>query len=202
MPAGDWMVEVTFSVGTQLGDGLMDVLSDKFDELDWTVAQPPDGYLSVFGASDDGEESFDAASRVADISKRTLLDLNIDGELERIAICTERWREKEVNDPSLPELLATKDISKVLGVSRQRVLQLRRDHPQFPDPVAHTGAGPLWTRSAIDWFASMWDRRPGRRSDPPEEAADSVIVPMVSRLKSDELGASTTHGTRRERVEA
>jgi hypothetical protein len=168
MSTDDWTVEVTFFVRAQLQEEQLDTVANQLDELDWTVAQLPDGYLSVFAYSEDDEESLDAASRVADISKRTLLDLDIDGELERVVVSTQRWREREALQPSLPELLATKEIGAMLGVSRQRVCQLRREHQQFTEPVMETGAGPLWTRSAVDWFVSAWNRRPGRRPDSPE----------------------------------
>lgn len=203
MSTDDWTVEVTFFVRTQLREEQLDTVADQLDELDWTVAQLPDGYLSVFGYSDDDEEFLDAASRVADISKRTLLDLDIDGELDRIVVSTQRWREKEALQPSLPELLATKDIGEMLGVSRQRVSQLRREHPKFPEPVMETGAGPLWTRSAVDWFASVWNRRPGRRPDSPEEAENSdatAVVELRPRTRSSE--DDTDRGTCRERVKA
>jgi hypothetical protein len=190
-------------VRAQLQEEQLDTVADQLDELDWTVAQLPDGYLSVFAYSEDDEESLDAASRVADISKRILLDLDIDGELERVVVSTQRWREREAFQPSLPELLATKDISAMLGVSRQRVCQLRREHQQFPDPVMETGAGPLWTRSAVDWFVSAWNRRPGCRPDSPEVAKNAdarAVVELRPRTKSPE--DDTDRGTCRERVKA
>lgn len=179
MPTDEWTVEVTYSLGAQLEDKQIDMLSDHLEDLDWTVAQLPDGYLSIFGGSEDDEDPLDATSRVVDIAKRTLDDLDIHGNLQRVVISSHGWREKKAVDPALPELLAAKDISKTLGVSRQRVSQLQREHPQFPAPVMHTGAGSLWTRSAVDWFASIWDRRPGRRAASAHETEDAEVVSMV-----------------------
>jgi hypothetical protein len=201
MPADEWTVEVTFFLRAPLREEQMDTLSDELDGLDWTIAQLPDGYLSIFGDSD-GKQSLNAASWVVEISQRALHNVNIEGVLERIAVSSERWREKEILEPSLPELLATRDIGKMLGVSRQRVSQLYREHPQFPAPVVHTGAGPLWTRSAVDWFVSGWDRRPGRRGSPKETEEQIVVTEFRPRSAPQSLGAEPNRKAARERVEA
>jgi hypothetical protein len=203
MSAG-WGIDVTFFLGAPLNDKQLDILSDRFDELDWTVAQQPEGFLSVSGNADDGESLEPACWIVVEISKQSLLDIGFDGaELVRIAIFSERWREVEVLAPSLPELLATTDIGKVLNVSRQRVWQLHKDHPKFPAPVVCTGAGPLWTRSAVDWFASVWDRRPGRRTDHPDEAGDRpVVTELKPHPRVGSRGARTGSKAPQEWVEA
>jgi len=106
-----WVIDVTFFLVAPLGDEQMDVLSDRFDELGWTVAQLPGGYLSVCGVSDD-KQPLEAALWVAEISKQTLSGVGIKGELERVAVCGERWRETEALAPVVPELLAATDIGK------------------------------------------------------------------------------------------
>lgn len=40
-----------------------------------------------------------------------------------------------------------------LGVTRQRLHQLHRDHPDFPDPLYQLRTGPLWARAAVTTFA-------------------------------------------------
>ncbi|MGH3722469.1 MAG: hypothetical protein ACRDRI_27275, partial [Pseudonocardiaceae bacterium] len=40
--------------------------------------------------------------------------------------------------------------------------QLAASNTRFPAPVARVGTGPLWTVPAIEHFARVWDRRPGR----------------------------------------
>jgi hypothetical protein len=50
------------------------------------------------------------------------------------------------------------EIREMLGVSRQRVHQIIRDHPEFPEPVAELASGKVWLRAAI----VKWARSVGR----------------------------------------
>jgi hypothetical protein len=53
------------------------------------------------------------------------------------------------------------EIATLLGVSRQRVSELR-NRPDFPSPIAELAAGPVWTRTSLNQFIESWPRRPGR----------------------------------------
>jgi prophage regulatory protein len=56
--------------------------------------------------------------------------------------------------PSRPsiELAGVAEIAELLGVSRQRVDQLVREHDDFPRPIAELAAGRIWIRQEIvDW---------------------------------------------------
>lgn len=53
---------------------------------------------------------------------------------------------------TVPELVGTHEVAQMLGVSRQRVLQLAATKG-FPKPVASLKAGLIWERAAIhDWM--------------------------------------------------
>jgi len=174
-----WVVSMTFVPELPLEDKQLDALSERFDEQDWTVAVAPDFSVSVTAYIDD-EPVLLTAPQVVDIATRGLRDVGAPAELVKVELLTEEWRELEAQHPPLPELLAATDVAKVLGVSRQRVSQLQRGHRDFPRAVAHTGAGSLWVRSAVDRFAAVWDRRPGRRTD--EEHAALVDLRSKSGL--------------------
>ncbi len=76
-----------------------------------------------------------------------------------------RWDlfESELDVPNFPDIVSATEAAAILGVSRQRVHQLMREHPGFPEPLYHLrGTGPLWVRAGIEAFARRWDRRPGR----------------------------------------
>ncbi|MCW2900639.1 MAG: hypothetical protein JWO67_2904 [Streptosporangiaceae bacterium] len=54
------------------------------------------------------------------------------------------------------------EVAEVLGLSRQRVAQLRA-RPDFPDPVAEIALGPIWDLDAVaSWLGSGVRRGPGR----------------------------------------
>ena len=57
--------------------------------------------------------------------------------------------------------LGVTELARALGVSRQRVAQLRARH-DFPAPAAELAAGPVWKGTTLRRFVKSWDRRPGR----------------------------------------
>ena len=56
------------------------------------------------------------------------------------------------------DLVGVWEVAEMLGVSRQRVHQLRHEHPDFPTPVADLKAGKIWFRTDI----VSWAARHGR----------------------------------------
>jgi predicted DNA-binding transcriptional regulator AlpA len=64
---------------------------------------------------------------------------------------------------NFPQLVGTKEVAEILGVSRQRIHELRKAG-RFPLPIIELGAGPIWLRPSIADFEAQWDRSPGRPS--------------------------------------
>ena len=62
---------------------------------------------------------------------------------------------------NMPALLGAAEVESMLGVTRQRLHQIRKTH-DFPAPLTHVAATPLWTRAGIQAFIDRWDRTPGR----------------------------------------
>lgn len=84
---------------------------------------------------------------------------------ETIEMRVLRWVEFEAETmaPNYPDLVGAVEAAELLEVSRQRVHQLLRQHPDFPAPLYQLrGTGPLWTRAGIQAFARRWERKPGR----------------------------------------
>lgn len=59
------------------------------------------------------------------------------------------------------ELVGVAEIASILGVSRQRVSELR-GRRGFPEPVADLASGPVWRLSSLQRFLTDWPRKPGR----------------------------------------
>lgn len=81
-------------------------------------------------------------------------------------------------------LVGLSDIATALGVSRQRVLQLRQ-REDFPEPVGETANGAIWDMDSIRLWARSSVRAPGR---PKNEGAMRVIG---NRFVLEELAMST-----------
>jgi hypothetical protein len=61
---------------------------------------------------------------------------------------------------SLSELLGTAEVCGELGITRQRLYQLRQSG-RFPKPDRELTATPLWMRSTLKDFTVGWRRAPG-----------------------------------------
>jgi hypothetical protein len=82
--------------------------------------------------------------------------------IANIEIARERYVELEVQQEA-ETYAGTAELASFLGVSKQRVSELRREN-RLPAPVAELRAGPVWTMSSLRRFVDSWDRTPGRRS--------------------------------------
>jgi hypothetical protein len=116
------------------------VVDDRANPTDaWTIAA--ERAITVFG---------DACSK-AGISH---------GGIAHVEILTEEYFDREVDqDPET--FLGVSEVARELGVSRQRVSELRRSEA-FPAPIADLAAGPVWKGSSLRRFIEGWERRPGR----------------------------------------
>lgn len=74
-----------------------------------------------------------------------------------LIVCSETQRVAEAE-----RLVGVAEVAEMLGVSRQRVSQLKAG--SLPNPVALLASGPVWSAREVEGFASTWDRRPGRRA--------------------------------------
>jgi hypothetical protein len=66
-----------------------------------------------------------------------------------------------LSTPNFPEVVGTTEVTELLGVSRQRLHDLRTAG-RFPLPIADLAGGPIWLQSTVDAFLEAWDRKPGR----------------------------------------
>lgn len=102
----EWAVGVTFAVDEPLDRELLGTVWDKFDAVDWSVFLTCDGHLSInwFCLYPD---SIDASRFVWTAADEALGDAGIQSyRLLRLCTMSEEEREREIEAPQLPELLA------------------------------------------------------------------------------------------------
>lgn len=150
---------------------------------DWviTITVAHDADPNTMAAWEQGLDAFDAVASRIPRRGHTLLTLHVsaDGILKAttaahdavqdttgtapiaIETITEADQEHRADEPTIPELMSAADIAEELGITRQRVHQLRTT-AAFPAPLADLRGGAVWDAAAIRHFGQHWTRKPGR----------------------------------------
>ncbi len=81
----------------------------------------------------------------------------------------------QLDASNFPDVLGTSEVCAELGVTRQRLHQLRKFR-DFPAPVIELAATPLWVRSTVDSFLAGWERKSGH----PSKAVDFNMDILVA----------------------
>ena len=154
-----WTVRVVLALADEVTDAELDDLADLADARDATLVRRAGGAGIVITVDVEHRDPLAAAS---DATTWGVQLSGGRGEVVDVRVCAPEIYESEVLRPDTPELMAASDVAELLGVSRQRVHQLARDHPQFPAPYVRLGSGPIWSRPAVEHFDRLWTRKPGR----------------------------------------
>ena len=149
------MWAMTFTYNQLVDEDTLVAWGDELDELDGSVAAIP-GYGFTVTLHETGPDPIKAVMN----GRRTASF--IPHSPVGISVVDEEIYEANAFAPTVPEIVSAVEAADILGVSRQRVHQLHRDNLRFPAPLYELRTGPLWTRQAIEWFASVWERKPGR----------------------------------------
>ena len=123
------------------------------------IAGGPNASMTV--SSPPAEPLAEVVARAVGWFERGCADLGLEhGGIARVDVQEERYETLGLDE--VPERYAgVSEVAKMLGLSRQRVSELRaRD--DFPDPVAELAAGPVWKVSHPQRFVREWPRKPGR----------------------------------------
>lgn len=155
-----WIVRVTVATPALLEEQHLVTLDEAAEQWDATIANRADGPGFTLTIGLDETDPI-AAARTAAQFIRTRLGETSERVID-LRVCTPDQFETEALRPDFPPLASAADAAEILGVSRQRVHQLAASNTRFPAPVARVGTGPLWTVPAIEHFARIWERRPGR----------------------------------------
>lgn len=104
----------------------------------------------------------DAVERARDIFVLNTRKVGYDlGSVCRVEALKMDVLSAELERPTFPDILGTTEVAELLGVSRQRICELRTAG-RFPQPIAEIAAGPMWLRPGIQAFLETWPRKAGR----------------------------------------
>ncbi|MGI8815719.1 MAG: hypothetical protein ACR2G2_10740 [Pseudonocardia sp.] len=158
-----WVVEFTLLTHDPLIAADFERLDAEAPSDDWLIGPDPDHGLRVTAYIESGDPQ-DALHEVRRDLDTWLIERGLATRLLGVRVLTEEAYGAEAMRPDTPELMAATDVAGYLDISRQRVHQLRAEHPDFPQPYQQLGSGAIWTRPAIEHFATVWTRKPGRPS--------------------------------------
>lgn len=137
-------------------------LQNELDELDLdaVVGGPSDGYgaqLTIVAA--DARAAADRAMEALRVAAETA-GLP-EGSIVRLEVMTVDELDRDLARPQVPPLISPTEAAEIVGVTRQRVSQFARTHPDWPMPVLRTASGPLYHEAAVRRFSETYDRTPG-----------------------------------------
>lgn len=153
----EWVVTFTLADEPTMIDRL-DRWVDQLDAIDAFAARLPHGVIDVTVHVSTDQSAFIAQTE----AWRKVQDV-IGGDPFAIAgfeVMTESEYERRAEAPTMPELVGAAEIADELGVSRQRVHQLRKLE-EFPAPLAELGGGAIWDAAAVRKFVGSWTRQVG-----------------------------------------
>lgn len=147
-----------------LEDDRVDALVDAVPEHDGVPTLGPGRYdvrLSV-----EGEDVLAVGVRARELVWKAVANAGLpEWPVVRLDVMTHEDLDLELSRPTLPALAGVTEVADLLGVSRQRLAELRA-RSDFPSPFMELAATPVWLVDAIDSWVEGWDRRPGRRAPP------------------------------------
>jgi len=180
----DWVVTLTFN-----DDGANIEMMDRWERelaaLDASIARIPGEGIAVTVYAPEHLRLMDLTDKIVGEVCYVLQADPIGAEfLDEVAYA------RRAEAPSMPELMSAAEIADLLGVTRQRVHQLRNTNA-FPAPLADLRGGAVWDAAAVRKFDSEWTRTPGR-------PRASVVGVMSGKMGPVKIRA-TSAGTRIQR---
>ncbi len=150
----DWVITLSYDLDPSMDD--MDRWEDQLAQFDAMVSRVPGRGIDVVVHAPGQMDLWKAGRKLAEAVSSV-----VRSEPVGVEIITEGELFRRSEQPSLPELMSAAEIADELGISRQRVHQLRTIDA-FPAPLADLRGGAVWDASAIRNFADCWERKPGR----------------------------------------
>lgn len=174
-----WSVAVTRAGEEQLlgfnDDGVQEQISDLMDmlsEFGAAVSFGPDRYTVRFALE---TPSIEAAVSEAISTVQTYAEKAGLPSWPFVKMEATEWGvfEQELDAPTFPSVIGVSELSRILGVSRQRASELARA-AHFPKPFAELASGPVWLEPTVRRFVSEWERQPGRPRSEARQRLDKL----------------------------
>lgn len=170
MSENTWQVTVDLDV-SGMSDELLGHVGEQLSDNGAAVAGQ-ESHLSVV-LTIEAETVFDAGQSGYDLVLEAVEEAGVEVEATLgVEAITAEEADRRLAEPAIPALVAAADAADLLGVSRQRIHQLRGEDVGFPEPVDELKQGPLWTRASIEAFGR--DRKPRGRPKLRGVPGDSV----------------------------
>ncbi len=153
-----WYVDLDTTTPTPLTEDDLDTLLAALTEHGAALSGGRDHHLgvSMTVTADSAQEAMSVAlNLLTDTGGVTLAGL------DRVEVATEAAKHRQIEAPTIPDLVGYAEIAEIAGVSRQRAFELA-GQTDFPIAVVHTANGPLRVRSAVERWATTRRRKPGR----------------------------------------
>lgn len=162
-----WSVFLEHHDPVEHGDGVpdhvVDVLVDELAPHSGSVTIGPHSWSAQFDVEVDGTLA-DALAEGMRICEKAGTAAGLDHWPAVVAeVMPVAEQERRLEQPQLPGLVGAQEVGALLGVSRQRIHQLRQEG-RLPEPLFSLAATPVWSAAGIEAFAERRDRSPGRRS--------------------------------------
>ncbi|MFC7500945.1 helix-turn-helix transcriptional regulator [Nocardioides sp. GCM10030258] len=125
-----------------------DLVAKMFQGRGPVMAQGPNAIKVVFGVI--GPDLVTAQEDALTTAREVLAVLNLpDSPLNSLKLCRQQYSEEFGS----PVLVGLRELAAILGVSKQRALQLtQRD--DFPPPIQRLRATPVWIESEVRGYAT------------------------------------------------
>ncbi len=190
-----WSVHIEFAAPSAKAQ--IDPADDRLDRLAEVLAAH-DGVVSAsptslsLRCSVANERHDGALGEGTEIVQKALVEVDLpDWPVVWAEAVRQDRLEAELEELPTPEVLGVAEVAKLLGVSRQRLAVIRRDHPSFPKPFAELAATPLWYREAVEEWRMTWARRPGPS---PSSVAVAGITALLLAIGEDDAGEALARG--------
>jgi hypothetical protein len=161
----DWVI--TFTFDADLPMETLDKWETQLEGFDASVARVPGRGVDVTAYAPGDLGLFDALNKM----QGEVLHVVDAGQPIAVEIVSETEHQRRAQAYTMPELMSAAEIADALGISRQRVHQLRST-AGFPEPLADLRGGAVWDAAAVRKFARTWQRKPGR---PPSGTASGKV---------------------------